>query len=710
MLWEKACSRNPIASTMLLPAAIALSSHIAGALLGLGGRYRALSALRTFALVSALAIVLSQLLPEALGGAGLWALPIFALASALPTLLTKLSLKVGRASDSLGLELGYAGLLIHKVADGVGLATFSGPAHEGHSHGDVLFALSAHTIPVVALVALAYQARSGWRVAALRVAGLLAATLFGVLATGLVPADAFARIEPWVTAAVGGLLLHVVVHDWKVETGPRGAREQLVDLVAVMAGIGLVMAGGHHHDHEGTDLRADVASALWELSLETAPALLFGLVVGALIAAWSSGRLPARWLGGGPLRQAIVGASIGAPIPICACGVLPLADTLRRRGAGPALVVAFLLAAPELGVETFALTGRMLGWPFALLRLGAALTLATIAALAVHRSAPRHAHIPVRDDTSATAAPFAKRAIASFDELVQHIAPWTVVGLIAAAFVQATLGDRSLAGLRPFGLDVVIVTLLAVPSYVCAASATPLAAVLLAKGMSPGAVLVGLLLGPATNLATVGFLRKSYGGRAALFGFVALVLASWVIAFAVHASGWVVVPSVEAEREHAHSILTWVAAAVLSIALLRSVARAGVRGWIASLGESLGTAPHDHDHGCSDGCGHDHDHHAHACDDGCSAHVHAHEEPDPHFCGEGCDVLHALDGAHDHDHHDHDKHEHGDDHAHGDDHGHHAHRDDHAHDHAHGDDHAHDHRSHGHGAEDHRHPHRDGAR
>ncbi len=601
---------------MFLPIAIACASHVAGALLGLGGRRRSLAALRTFALVSALAVVLAQLLPDALGAAGLFALAIFAAGALAPTLIGKLAARVGRNGGKIGLELGFAGLLAHQLADGLALGAYGGEAHHDHGHGDVLLALSAHTVPLVALVTLVYQRQAGVAAAVVRAAALFVATLAGVLATALVPAAAFERFEPWITAAVAGLLLHVVVHDWEPERAPAGARERLVDLLAVAAGIGLVLLGGHDHHHESGDVRSGIGEALLELSLQTAPALLLGLAGGALLSAWASDRLPSRWLGGGAIRQAVVGASVGAPLPICACRVLPLAEGLRARGAGPALIVAFLIAAPVLGLETFALTGQLLGWPFAIVRLVAAVLLAIVAALAVHRAAPAPASHVCADHLpgGARGATFARRFLASFDELLVHIAPWTAVGLVAAAYVQATLGEGSLLALGGYGLDLLVVTLVAVPSYVCAAAATPLAAVLLAKGMSPGAVLVGLLLGPATNVATIGFLRASYGLRAAVIGVGTLILGAWAIALAVDASGVAVVPASLVAGEHEHGLAAYAVAVVLGVLLLRSIWRVGLRGWLASLGESLGA--HDHAH-------HHHANHEHA------NHEHAHHERSP---------------------------------------------------------------------------------
>lgn len=589
---------------MFLPIAIAFLAHLAGVLLGLGGRRRSLAALRTFALVSALAVVLGQLLPDALGGMGLGALAVFAVFAVLPSLVDKLSAQIGKKSGgALGLELGYLALAVHQVADGLALGAYGGHAHEGHSHGDVLLALSAHTVPLAALVTLAYQRRANARVAVLRVTGLLVATLAGIIATSLVPAATFERFEPWITAAVAGLLLHVVVHDWEPERAPAGTGERLVDLVAVGAGVGLVLLGGHDH-HEGDGVRAPIAEALWELSLATAPALLFGLVVGALVSAWSAGRMPARWLGGGPLRQAAVGASIGAPMPICACNVLPRAEALRSRGAGPALVVAFLLATPALGVDTFALTARLIGWPFALVRLGAAVALAMIAGLLVHRATRGRVSEVAEEPSSNTPSSFGARFVECFDALLLHIAPWMVVGLVVAAYVQATLGEGALAGVGGYGLDYLIVILVAAPSYVCAASATPLAAVLLSKGMSSGAVLIGLLVASTANIAALRFLGARYGVRGASLAVGALVVGGWVIALAVDASGLTVSPAAHVPREGIRAGVTHALAVLLGVLLLRSIWRVGLRGWFSSVGESFGA-------------GHGHHHH----------HLHGHEPP-----------------------------------------------------------------------------------
>lgn len=591
---------------MFLPIVIALGSVAVGVLLGLGGHRRWIPGLATFALASAMVVVLAQLLPDALAEIGLAALALFAAGAIAPTVIEKLAAKRGVARvDRWGLELGYAALLVHKVGDGIGLGTYGGEHHAGHGHLDVLLAIGAHTVPMVALVTLAFHRARGRASAVVRASGLAAAALIGVFVPAWIPAEIFGSVEPWVTAAVAGLLLHVVAHDWQPSATNRGRVGRLADAVAVMAAAGMLFIGGHDH-HGGETVRARMGEALLDLTLATAPALLLGLGLGALLSALGS-HLPSRWLRtGGPVSQALRGALVGAPLPICACGVLPLAASLKRRGAGAALVVAFMLATPELGLETVALTVQLMGWHFALVRLVAAIALAMVAALVVHRVAKLH--VPAGFDGSLIhrgpdERPFRTRFVASFDELVHHVGPWTVVGLLAAACVQSVVPPEALRDLRPFGADVVVVMLVAVPSYVCAASATPLGAVLLAHGMSPGAVLVGLLLGPATNLATIGFLRSLYGSRATVAALLALVVLSGGMAAGLNAWEGFPLQATSGASVHAeHGVLAVVSTVVLVLVISRSIWRTGLRSWLGSLGEGAPSGdPHDHDpdHGLS---------------------------------------------------------------------------------------------------------------
>lgn len=598
---------------MSLAIVVAIVATALGALLGVQKHVASRAgAVQTFAVVASLVVVLGELLPEALGEIGLWALVAFGSGIAIPALIDRIGGhdRGERLGRDLGLEASYLGLLVHKLGDGLGLATFAGPLHAGHDHAHVLVAIGAHSVPMTALIVLVFRNRDGLALALVRAAGIAAAMLIGIFIPWYAGFGAFEAVSPYVTAATAGLLLHVLGHFWGAEGRPT-AKSRWVDFSALALSSAFLFLGGHAHvGTQGEDIGARAANALFDLTLDTAPTLLFGLALAALLQSVGA-RWPTEWTRGGRRwTQAVRGAIFGAPLPVCSCGVLPLAHTFRSRGAGPAFVFAFLIATPELGIDSFALTVRFLGLPFALVRLGAAVLVAIVASvifagsLAKRPPADAHACTSCSTDRAQT-APFHRRALRSFDELVFHTLPWTLVGLLFAAYVQASVPREGLVAVGESGLDVLLVSVLAVPTYVCAASATPLAAVLLEKGLSSGAVLAALLLGPATNVATFGWLRRAYGGRATILGLSALILTSWAIAFALNFAGFRVEPLTTGSDAHGHGVIAHAAAVLLGIAALASIYRYGLRAFLGSIafGSAADHSHHDHDH--------DHDHGSH---------------------------------------------------------------------------------------------------
>jgi uncharacterized membrane protein YraQ (UPF0718 family) len=267
------------------------------------------------------------------------------------------------------------------------------------------------------------------------------------------------------------------------------------------------------------------------------------------------------------------------------------------------MVVAFLLAAPELGLETFALSVGFLGWEFALLRLGGALLIAILAGFLLGSLARTRVDgdepapsIEIDPGRAGDFGSLVRRFRGSFDQLLHHVGAWMVLGIIAAAFVQALVPTEAVASVDPL-VELGIVTVLSIPTYICAPSATPLAAVLIAKGISPGAVLVGLLLGPATNLGALYLLKTSYGVRTLLFAVLVIIFVSWGLAYAVNA--WFIMPeltSIGPGAAHDHSWLSQLAALLLLFLLLRSMWRCGTRAWLGSVFQIAKPQPGTHSH------------------------------------------------------------------------------------------------------------------
>lgn len=588
---------------------VVVVSVAAGTLLGLmpGKHSGWLGPIRTFALTAALGVVALHLLPEAFEALGGWALLGLGVGFWGPGLLGRAGAflwrtrRTAEAGSQLTLEASYVGLLIHHLGDGLALGAYTGDLHAGHSHGDVMTAIAAHVVPVVAIMVLAFDSAQGRGSALFRAVGLAVASVIGIYFANSVPAHFAESSAAWVTALVSGLLVHVVTHDLAAQA-PVTARARTLDVLLAAAGFATALLGNSAHHEDGPPaIQERFVDALLELSLETAPLLLLGVAIGALIQTFG-GKIPPSWLRSRGIGwDALRGTLVGAPLPLCSCSVLPVSEALRRRGAAPALVVAFLLATPEIGVETFLLSAHFLGWPLAWVRLFGALATAFGAALVVGLLLRRHdiAHAEAAD----TAAPFAEgphdgsswaRFLHGFDDLLHHIGAWMVLGLVGAAFLQVLLPAEALTG-RGLLLDLVLVSAVAIPSYICAPSATPVAAVLIAKGLSPGVVLVGLLLGPATNVVTLFFLRRWFGSRVAAALITTIVVVSWSLAPLVNA--WVPVHGVAATEvaEHAHtSWLTTAFGLISATIVLRSIWLSGIRAWLATLRSDAG---HGHAHG-----------------------------------------------------------------------------------------------------------------
>ncbi|MGH1341014.1 MAG: permease [Nannocystales bacterium] len=634
---------------MIEALAITTGSIVLGVGLGVLTRRKSggFGALRVFAVAAVATAVALQMLPEALSEMGGTALLVFGGAIVFPGLLSPVLRRL-RGSDttshSLSADLGFLGFIAHQVAEGVALGSFSTDAHADHGHEGLVLAVAAHTVPLTALLiaeALAHRTR---RVAMGRAAALVLATSLGFALADLLHDVLPHALHSWLTAGVAGVLVHILFHDHG-EDGPRTLRRKALESVAVVAGIALPIVAA---SATGRGIQRSVTDAFLELTLETAPMLLLGLSLGALLQLLGS-KIPQRFLtSGGALRQAIRGVAVGAPLPLCACGVLPVAESLRKRGAGPALVIAFLVATPELGPETLTLTLRFMGGPYAVVRVVAALALALFAGLWFSRLVRSGA-----DEDSASVSPSpppptrgaAIRVLGHFDELLLHVGPWAFVGLWAAAFVQVSLPQGSLAQTTAGGLDIWLVAAVAMPAYVCAASATPVAAVLLLKGISPGAILVGLLLGPATNVATVGVLRKAYGGRNVLFGVLGIALATIGMGYGVNALEVPITLPTRLDGDHAHGVLARASTVFLALAFCRQLWRGGLGPWLEILGGHHHHHHHQGEHGHDHTPCHGHEQ-GHSDDDGRdSGHGHAHEHPDEH----GRDSEHGCDSEHLHD-------------------------------------------------------------
>lgn len=292
-----------------------------------------------------------------------------------------------------------------------------------------------------------------------------------------------------------------------------------------------------------------IVEETYRVVLESGFFLLAGfLLAGVLHEFVDTGRI-ARHLGGRDLRSIVVATLLGAPLPLCSCGVLPAAVELRKKGASREATVSFLISTPETGVDSIALTYGLLGPLMAVVRpLAAILTGITAGVLSLFVKAPPEE--PEPDGAAAccgdcadgghragdgAAPPSGARARLgrvfryAFVTMMDDLAFWLVVAFVATGLLAGLLPQDFFSRFLPSPfLAVVVMAAIGVPTYVCASASTPVAAAMMARGLNPGAALVFMLTGPATNASTTALVARLFGRRfvavyvGAIFGVAAV--------------------------------------------------------------------------------------------------------------------------------------------------------------------------------------------
>jgi hypothetical protein len=361
----------------------------------------------------------------------------------------------------------------------------------------------------------------------------------------------------------------------------------------------------------------------WEITVEAAPWLLGGFFLAGLIYAWVPVGRVARHLGGSGIGGVIKAAAVGVPLPLCSCSVIPVASSIHRQGASRGATASFLVSTPETGVDSIAISYALLGPFLAVARPIAALITAIAAGLTINRwdrgetsptdsgDKPEHATqddgchdepLPRRADmscchtadageqadgaccasseSSAAGVAGRQRGVVTrfrtavsygFGDMFADLAHWLTIGFFLAGLIGALVpGDFFERYAMAGPLSLVAVILVSLPLYVCATSSTPIAAVLLAKGMSPGTALVFLLVGPATNLATMVVVGRDLGRRNLAIYLTVIIavavacglLTDWVF------RAWAAVGVEATQHEHVHTSGWSVLAAIVLTVLV----------------------------------------------------------------------------------------------------------------------------------------------
>jgi uncharacterized membrane protein YraQ (UPF0718 family)/copper chaperone CopZ len=262
----------------------------------------------------------------------------------------------------------------------------------------------------------------------------------------------------------------------------------------------------------------------WSLTAEMAPYLLLGFLFAGILHAFIGDKYISKQLGEANFISVLKSTIFGIPLPLCSCGVIPTGIGLHRSGASKGATTSFMISTPQTGVDSILVTWSMLGLPFAILRPIVALITGVFGGLLTN-FIDKDKNITLKNIKELDIEKESKPSISltekvkssfkyGFYTLPADLAKWLIIGLLLAALVAVFVPRDffEFVSNKPI-LEMLLMLLISLPLYVCATGSVPLAAVFLLNGISPGAVLVFLMAGPATNIATVTVIGNSLGRR-----------------------------------------------------------------------------------------------------------------------------------------------------------------------------------------------------
>ncbi len=371
---------------------------------------------------------------------------------------------------------------------------------------------------------------------------------------------------------------------------------------------------------------------IWMSFLLMGPMLMLGLLLSGLIHVFISREAILRWLRDDSLRSVTLSSAVGVPVPLCSCSVVPVVTEMRRKGASRSSCMAFLITAPETGVDSILVTNAFFGFVIAVIRPVISFTTALLAGIfciglvrddggEARPGGPdgpdgpgdeEHAHdhcdhghdhdhrghdTLLSDKEDCYVSPFALKVlmvkwfkgmstIAStrkfgsltkpgfyresdlaqrpkiervtgedvvekrypgldFKKIVKHIMHYgfveiaddilfaLLVGIVLGGVLYLIIPADIMANEYARWISYPIMIAVGVPLYICASASTPIAAALVAKGFSPGAALIFLMTGPATNTSTIAIIMNQFGTRFAGVYITSVILVTAALGIAI---------------------------------------------------------------------------------------------------------------------------------------------------------------------------------
>ncbi len=250
------------------------------------------------------------------------------------------------------------------------------------------------------------------------------------------------------------------------------------------------------------------------LFLEMSPFLMLGFLISGLLYIIISKETIADNLGKPGVLSVIKAAIFGVPMPLCSCGVIPVAASLYKRGASKGATLSFLISTPQTGVDSILITYGMLGPIFAMARPVIALITGVIGGLFTEQIISEDYTTSIKMNHKHPKKTLKDALKYAFISLPQDIAWPLIKGIILAGLITLLIPDNFFQDYGITGWSaMILMSVLSIPMYICATASVPIAAGLISSGIEPGAAFVFLMAGPATNIATISVIINTLGKK-----------------------------------------------------------------------------------------------------------------------------------------------------------------------------------------------------
>ncbi len=285
-------------------------------------------------------------------------------------------------------------------------------------------------------------------------------------------------------------------------------------------------------------------NALLELSHAMSPYILFGLLFAGVLHELVPDSIVTKHLGDENIGSVIKSTLFGIPLPVCSCGVIPLASSIKKSGASKGATLSFLISTPITGVDSILATYGMFGWIFTIYRVLTSMIIAMAAGILTnyldkeviqedikneHSCCDSQSSCSMKKEDTKKSFSFKESIRYAFITLLGDIAKPLLIGLLLGALITVVIPQNLSEVLIEFSwLSYLIAIAIAIPMYVCATASLPIAAALMLAGVSPGAAFVFLSAGPATNTVTIGVV-KTMLGKVSLYIYLGTIIVGSII-------------------------------------------------------------------------------------------------------------------------------------------------------------------------------------